>query len=62
MTNREWVQQDTDNAVIKMLSGSTCSFCAFEHGDTDCWEASCCQEGILKWLEAEHIENDEDSE
>ena len=61
MTNREWVQQDTDNAVIKMLSGSMCSFCVFEHVNTGihCWEALGCREGILKWLEAEHIEGGE---
>ena len=61
MTNREWVQQDTDNAVIKMLNNPTCHFCSWHKYELRC-STHPCREGILEWLEAEHIENDEDSE
>ena len=53
MTNREWVQQNTDKAVVEMLTVLSCRFCAYTKNGVDC---SChyCKDGILKWLEAEH--------
>ena len=58
MTNREWVQQDTDNAVIKMLNNPSCCFCLYEINDLYCI-SNPCRDGILEWLEAEHEEEND---
>ena len=68
MTNREWLQTLTDEELAKWHVEIGCGSCAHnpEKGfcnnlsDIASFEKDCCIDGTVKWLNAEHKENDDE--
>lgn len=53
MTNREWLNNLSDEAIASLATGNKCDYCAYFY---KCQSGGTCRDGFLAWLKEEHTE------
>ena len=58
MTNREWLERLPDEELAEFFldSNTMCNWCV--HREKACFSAHNCKDGVCKWLQQEHKDND----